>query len=108
MGGADSEVSQATRIIVLESAYFQPVSVRRTSKRLALSTDASYRFERGSDVSAPVRALERCCTLLRQIGASKAIGPVIYLVKPSTQPLSSIFSRGSGSLWRKRTQARGT
>ena len=77
MGGADSEVSQATRIIVLESAYFQPVSVRRTSKRLALSTDASYRFERGSDVSAPVRALERCCTLLRQIGASKAIGPVI-------------------------------
>ncbi len=77
MGGADSEVNQATRIIVLESAYFQPVSVRRTSKRLALSTDASYRFERGSDVSAPVRALERCCTLLRQIGASKAIGPVI-------------------------------
>ena len=77
MGGADSEVNGATRIIALESAYFQPVSVRRTSKRLALSTDASYRFERGADVSAPVRALERCRELLRQIGAAKAVGPVI-------------------------------
>ena len=77
MGGADSEVNGATRIIALESAYFQPVSIRRTSKRLALSTDASYRFERGADVSAPVRALERCRELLRQIGAAKAVGPVI-------------------------------
>ena len=87
MGGADSEVSAATRFIALESAYFQPVSVRRTSKRIALSTDASYRFERGADVSAPVRALERCCELLREIGAAKAIGPVIDCYpEPRTPP----------------------
>ena len=77
MGGADSEVNRTTKIIVLESAYFQPVSVRRTSKRIALSTDASYRFERGADISAVAGALERCCTLLRQVGASENIGPII-------------------------------
>jgi phenylalanyl-tRNA synthetase beta chain len=69
MGGADSEVSDSTRIIVLESAYFQPASVRRTGKRLALSTEASYRFERGADPEAPARALARACQLIKQVGA---------------------------------------
>ena len=87
MGGADSEVSGATRVIALESAYFQPVSVRRTSKRLALSTDASYRFERGADVSAPVRTLERCGELLRQIGAAKAIGPIVDRYPVPARPI---------------------
>ena len=59
MGGADSEVSQGTQVVALESAFFQPVSVRRTSKQLGLSTEASYRFERGADISQPVVALER-------------------------------------------------
>ena len=77
MGGADAEVSQGTRIVALESAYFQPVSVRRTSKQLGLSTEASYRFERGADISAPVVALERVRALLEQIGAGRARGPVI-------------------------------
>jgi phenylalanyl-tRNA synthetase beta chain len=69
MGGADSEVSAGTRTIVLESAYFQPASVRRTGKRLALSTEASYRFERGADPEAPARALARACQLIKQVGA---------------------------------------
>ncbi|MAG71533.1 MAG: phenylalanine--tRNA ligase subunit beta [Vicinamibacterales bacterium] len=88
MGGADSEVSRATRVVALESAYFQPISVRRTSKRIALSTDASYRFERGADISAPVRALERCCALLREIGAASAVGPVIDRYPESRAPLT--------------------
>ena len=75
MGGADAEVSQGTRIVALESAYFQPVSVRRTSKQLGLSTEASYRFERGANISAPVVALERVRALLEQIGAGRARGP---------------------------------
>jgi phenylalanyl-tRNA synthetase beta chain len=72
MGGADSEVSSATRTIALESAFFDPVSVRRTAKRLPLATEASYRFERGADVAAPVDALARVCALLEQIGAGRA------------------------------------
>ena len=77
MGGADSEVSQGTRVVALESAFFQPVSVRRTSKQLGLSTEASYRFERGADISQPVVALERVRALLERIGAGRARGPVI-------------------------------
>lgn len=86
MGGAESEVSRATSIIALESAYFQPVSVRRTSKQIGLSTDASYRFERGADESAPVSALERCCELLQRIGASTTIGPAIDRYPAPRQP----------------------
>lgn len=69
MGGGDSEVSATTRTIALESAYFTPSSIRRTSKRLGLSTEASYRFERGADPEAPARALARACELIAQIGA---------------------------------------
>jgi phenylalanyl-tRNA synthetase beta chain len=61
MGGGDSEVSEKTRTIALESAYFTPSSIRRTSKRLGLSTEASYRFERGADPETPARALARAC-----------------------------------------------
>ena len=52
MGGGRSEVSDATKTIVLESAFFDPKSVRRTSKKLGLKTEASARFERGADVNA--------------------------------------------------------
>ncbi len=72
MGGADSEVSASTRTIVLESAYFAPGTIRRTSKKLGLSTEASYRFERGADFAAAAEGLARACALLEQIGAGKA------------------------------------
>ncbi len=77
MGGGGSEVTAATRRVALESAYFDPVSVRRTSKRLGLKTEASARFERGADIAAPVVALERACALLERIGAGRAGGIVI-------------------------------
>ena len=77
MGGADSEVAGSTQRVALESAWFDPLSVRRTSKRLALSTDASYRFERGADIEAPVRALRRVQTLLHDIGAGTPRGAVV-------------------------------
>ena len=71
MGGADSEVSAGTRTIALEAAWFQPASIRRGSRRLGLSTEASYRFERGADVAAPPLALARACALIEQLGAGK-------------------------------------
>ncbi|MPY88522.1 MAG: phenylalanine--tRNA ligase subunit beta [Luteitalea sp.] len=83
MGGHGSEVSLGTRVIALESAYFQPQSVRRTSKRLGLSTEASYRFERGADPDAPLRALLRTCQLLEQLGAGR-LRPGVADVQPST------------------------
>lgn len=71
MGGGVSEVSDATRVVVFESACFQPASVRRTSKRLQLKTEASARFERGADVNAPVVAIERALALMEVIGAGR-------------------------------------
>ena len=77
MGGADSEVNPRTRRVILESAFFKPTSVRRTSKHLGLKSEASARFERGADVGAPVHALERACALLARIGAGRARGQVV-------------------------------
>jgi len=77
MGGADSEVADGTTVIVLESAYFNPLSVRRTSRKLALKTEASIRFERGADPRLPVTAMERACALLDTIGAGRARGTVV-------------------------------
>lgn len=71
MGGAASEVWGGTKTIALESAYFKPSSVRRTSKRLGLKTEASARFERGADIEAPPSALLRALALLEQIGAGR-------------------------------------
>ena len=77
MGGASSEIDSTTRLMVLESAYFKPASVRRTSKRLGLKTEASSRFERGGDVNAAPAAIARAAALLQQIGAAQPLGPTI-------------------------------
>jgi phenylalanyl-tRNA synthetase beta chain len=77
MGGQDSEISAGTTRIVLESAYFLPSSVRRTSKRLGLKTEASSRYERGGDVSAPPVGIARAAALFAQIGAGTPVGATI-------------------------------
>lgn len=64
MGGENSEVTAQTTDILLESAYFTPTSIRRTSRALKLSTDASYRFERGVDPNGTIVALERAARLI--------------------------------------------
>jgi phenylalanyl-tRNA synthetase beta chain len=77
MGGADSEVSGSTERIVFEAAWFKPQSVRSTSRALGLRTEASMRFERGADITAPPLAMARACELLQQIGAGTLAGPFI-------------------------------
>jgi phenylalanyl-tRNA synthetase beta chain len=77
MGGADSEVSASTRTVAFESAYFKPASVRSTSKTLGLKTEASTRFERGTDINAPLVALQRAVALMQHIGAGRVSGPAI-------------------------------
>ncbi len=64
MGGKDTEVTGNTRNILLESAYFDPVSVRRTSRALGISTDSSYRFERGVDKGWVIKASARAAGLI--------------------------------------------
>ena len=77
MGGAASEVSAATTTVVFESAYFKPASVRRTSKRLGLKTEASTRFERGADIGAQALAIQRAVALMELIGAGRPVGPIV-------------------------------
>jgi phenylalanyl-tRNA synthetase beta chain len=77
MGGAPSEVSGATSRIALESAWFEPASVRTTSRRLGLKTEASARFERGADIDAPVRAIGRALDLFRSLGTGDLVEPVV-------------------------------
>ncbi len=74
MGGLDSEVTPATRRVLIESAYFNPRTIRRTAKRLGLSTEASYRFERGVDPDAVTHALERAAQLMCDLGGGEAHG----------------------------------
>ena len=70
-GGAESGVSEKTTSIFLESAYFNPVSVRKSSKRHGLNTDASFRFERGIDPNITIYALKRACLLLEEVAGAK-------------------------------------
>ncbi|MGH9308520.1 MAG: phenylalanine--tRNA ligase subunit beta, partial [Vicinamibacterales bacterium] len=92
MGGAESEIGPATSRMVLESAYFYPASVRRTSKRLGLKTEASIRFERGGDVEAPPSGIARAAALFAQIGAATPAGPIVD-VYPAPKPRVEVSLR---------------
>jgi len=84
MGGLNSEVSDSTATILLESAYFEPMTVARTARRLGLRSEASYRFERGVDRMGQVAALFRIAEILRQCAAAREDGPVVdYDVRPA-------------------------
>ncbi|MCF4101223.1 phenylalanine--tRNA ligase subunit beta [Gillisia sp. M10.2A] len=70
-GGITSGVSQGTTKLFIESAYFNPVSIRKTAKRHALNTDASFRFERGIDPSITEYALKRAALLIKEIAGGE-------------------------------------
>ena len=68
MGGLNSEIEPDTRDVLIESAYFEPLSIRRTSRRLGLKTESSYRFERGTDAGGVLKALDRAAELMLEVG----------------------------------------
>jgi phenylalanyl-tRNA synthetase beta chain len=72
MGGEDSEISDATEDVLIESAYFNPDSVRRTARMLGMHTEASHRFERGADYANVLRAQERCVALICELAGGTA------------------------------------
>ncbi|MAW21041.1 MAG: phenylalanine--tRNA ligase subunit beta [Flavobacteriales bacterium] len=76
-GGVDSAVSNTTTDVFLESAYFNPVSVRKTAKRHTLSTDASFRFERGCDPNITIYALKRAALLITEICGGEVSSEII-------------------------------
>lgn len=77
MGGQNSEISNETTDVFIESAYFHPSSIRRTAKKLGLSTDASYRFERGTDPEIVLLAVNRAAELIAQVAGGEIIEGMI-------------------------------
>jgi phenylalanyl-tRNA synthetase beta chain len=71
MGGQESEITTTTTRVLIESAYFQPQSIRRTSKKLGLRSESSYRFERGVDPEGVIRALDRAAQLMLEVGGGR-------------------------------------
>ena len=94
MGGEESEIAQTTENVLLECAYFDPRSVRRTSRRLGLHTDASHRFERGIDPNQVPVVMARCAALIAEVSGGavaprsidrypKRIDPVVVTLRPA-------------------------
>jgi len=75
-GGEDSGVTEATTDVFLESAYFDPASIRRTSKSQTLQTDASFRYERGADPEIPLYALKRAALLIQECAGGIVTGGI--------------------------------
>lgn len=104
MGGANSAVSEATNSIVLESAFFNPLSIAGKARSYGLHTDSSHRFERGVDPELQRRALERATNLLVKIVGGSA-GPIVEVVDTATLPVRNTISLRSDRIQRVLGQA---
>ena len=91
-GGKDSGVSDQTTDIFLESAYFDPISVRKTAKHHGLNTDASFRFERGIDPEIGIIALKRAAILIKQIAGGQISSEIQEFSNPLIDPAQIFLS----------------
>ena len=80
-GGQDSGISEQTTNVFLESAYFDPVSIRKTARRHQLSTDASFRYERGCDPNNTLYVLKRCALLIQEVAGGEIAMDIVDEVK---------------------------
>ena len=87
-GGKKSGVSESTNAIFLESAYFNPVSIRKTAKRHQLNTDASFRFERGIDPTITEYALKRAALLIQEVAGGEITSDIINLYPKKIEDFS--------------------
>jgi phenylalanyl-tRNA synthetase beta chain len=87
MGGANSEVSATTTRVFLESAYFAPAGIRRTSRMLGLRTDAAYRFERGADIEGLVDAGARAAQLMAELAGGTVARGMVDVYRPRRKPV---------------------
>ncbi len=77
MGGANSEITEESTSIFIESAYFNPVNIRKTARRLSLPSEASHRFERGVDIENVLEAGKRAAYLMQKLAGGEVVGGVI-------------------------------
>jgi phenylalanyl-tRNA synthetase beta chain len=77
MGGLNSEIKEDTKSVLLESAYFNPIGIRRTSKKLGLETEAAYRFGRGIDYGGCVAAANRAARLIQELAGGRVVEGVV-------------------------------
>lgn len=91
MGGKGSEVTDETKNIFLESAFFEPRAIRRATRRTGLSTDSSYRFERGADIGGVVKALDMAAWLMGKYASGEIAEGVIDIYPGKEAPLKIIF-----------------
>ena len=102
-GGLDSGITESTTSVFLESAYFDPVSIRRTSKRLGIKTDASFRYERGADPEMIPYAAARAVLLMQELAGAKVVGKVreVYPEKIGRKKVSLNFARMEALIGKK-------
>lgn len=93
MGGAQSEISSSTKNLLLESAWFDPISIRRTSKAIALRTEASMRFERGVDIEFADLASRRAAELIQQLAGGEVLAGVVDVYPHPAAPEKIELSR---------------
>lgn len=93
MGGLNSEVKDDTGTIFLESAYFNPSSIRRSSRRLAMPTDAAFRFERGIDPEGVIRALDRAAQLIADLSGGEVCANRLDAYPAKIKPVENILLR---------------
>ncbi|MDI6803940.1 MAG: phenylalanine--tRNA ligase subunit beta [Bacteroidota bacterium] len=87
MGGVNSEISDTTQNILLESAYFDPRCIRKTSKQLSLISDASQRFERGTDPNATIYSINRAARLIAEIAGGEILKGIIDVYPKAFSPI---------------------
>ncbi len=104
-GGADAGVTETTQNVFLESAYFNPVTIRKTARRHVLNTDASFRFERGCDPTNTIYVLKRCALLIQEVAGGKISSDIVdiypvevkpYEVELSLQKVNSLIGKEIG------------
>jgi phenylalanyl-tRNA synthetase beta chain len=93
MGGADSEIGFSSRNILIESAWFEPISVRRTSKALGLRTEASYRFERGADPEMAETASRRAAQLIAELAGGEILAGAVDVYPRREPPVDITLAR---------------
>ena len=91
-GGLDSGVTAETKNVFLESAYFDPVSIRKTARRHQLSTDASFRYERGCDPNAVIYNLKRCAMLIQELAGGEIAMDIVDVKNGEFKPWEVAFN----------------
>lgn len=98
LGGIDSGVSSQTTSIFLESAYFNPVAIRKSSKAHNIKTDASFRFERGADPEMVIEALKRAAILIKQVAGGQISSEIVDVYPAKAKPAIVDFNLEKASV----------